>query len=322
MISKRKATILGDVSPEKKGEAEALLQTVDKKLDLFSKDVTALMDGREISFEDKTSIREGAKDILNDIGSIEEMMVDGFPYDVPEQYANLPQLKGRALVEVDVLLDTNGRVIAGMAGNTSTSFFLRSQEGRGANAATSNVDENGILNGRILIVCDGYSAPVTAGNFVDLVNRGFYDGMEVQRADELVVQTGDPDGPASGFVDPDSGELRNVPLEIKRKIDTEPTYEATFEDMGFFLDQPQLPFNAFGTTAMAREQFDPNSASSQFFILLKESELTPTGLNLLDGSFAVFGYVVEGEELLSDIKPGDVIKSATVVQGLDNLVKP
>ena len=146
--------------------------------------------------------------------------------------------------------------------------------------------------------------------------------MEVQRADELVVQTGDPDGPAPGFIDPDSGELRNIPLEIKRKIDTVPTYEATFEDMGFFLDQPQLPFNAFGTTAMAREQFDPNSGSSQFFILLKESELTPTGLNLLDGSFSVFGYVVQGEELLSDIKPGDEIKSAKVLQGLDNLVLP
>ena len=162
----------------------------------FGKDVTSRMDGREISFDDKSEIRQGAKEILQDIGLVEEMMVDGFPYDVPEQYSNLPQLKGRALVEVDVLLDTNGRVIAGMvgicdthshldisssfrikgcfvdqAGNTSTSFFLRSQEGRGASAATSNVDENGILNGKILIVCDGFSAPVTAGNFVDLVNR-------------------------------------------------------------------------------------------------------------------------------------------------------
>eukprot|EP00958_Prasinococcus_capsulatus_P019048 scaffold2295_cov354-Prasinococcus_capsulatus_cf.AAC.2 len=320
------------------------------------------MDGREITFDDKAEIREGAKEILQDVGLVEEMMVDGFPYDVPEEYANLPQLKGRALVEVDVLLDTKGRVIAGMvgrkariakqmltlAGNTSTSFFLRSQEGRGATAATSSVDENGILKGRLLIVCDGFSAPVTAGNFVDLVDRvceatqtirqcefcgtrsnavrvhaaqGFYDGMEIQRADELVVQTGDPDGPASGFVDPNSGELRNIPLEIKRKVDKVPTYEATFEDLGYFLDQPQLPFNAFGTTAMAREQFDPNSGSSQFFILLKESELTPTGLNLLDGSFAVFGYVVDGVELLSDIKPGDVIQSAKVVEGLDNLVR-
>ena len=48
------------------------------------------------------------------------------------------------------------------------------------------------------IVVDGYNAPVTAGNFVDLVQRGFYDGMAIQRADGFVVQTGDPDGPVRG----------------------------------------------------------------------------------------------------------------------------
>lgn len=45
------------------------------------------------------------------------------------------------------------------------------------------------------IVVDGYNAPLTAGNFVDLVDQKFYDGMAVQRADGFVVQTGDPEGP-------------------------------------------------------------------------------------------------------------------------------
>lgn len=58
------------------------------------------------------------------------------------------------------------------------------------------------------IVLDGYNAPVSAGQFLDLVLRGFYDGMEIQRADGFVVQTGDPDGPADGFVDPKTGEIR------------------------------------------------------------------------------------------------------------------
>lgn len=43
------------------------------------------------------------------------------------------------------------------------------------------------------IVVDGYNAPVTAGAFVDLVQKKFYDGMEVQRSDGLVVQTGRPE---------------------------------------------------------------------------------------------------------------------------------
>lgn len=44
------------------------------------------------------------------------------------------------------------------------------------------------------IVVDGYNAPVTAGAFVDLVDQKFYDGMEIQRADGMVVQTGRPEG--------------------------------------------------------------------------------------------------------------------------------
>eukprot|EP00960_Hanusia_phi_P031255 749183-Hanusia_phi.AAC.4 len=58
------------------------------------------------------------------------------------------------------------------------------------------------------VVCDGYTAPINAGAFVDLVNRGFYNGMAVQvfqasslyfflsfvqRSDGFVVQTGDPE---------------------------------------------------------------------------------------------------------------------------------
>lgn len=55
--------------------------------------------------------------------------------------------------------------------------------------------EEGLTGGTMRIVVDGYNAPVTAGNFVDLVQRGFYNNIEVQRADGFVVQFGDPDGP-------------------------------------------------------------------------------------------------------------------------------
>lgn len=84
--------------------------------------------------------------------------------------------------------------------------------------------------------------------------------------------------------------------------DKEPLYEFTLEDLGRFNEQPALPFNAYGTIAMARSEFDNNSASSQFFFLLKESELTPAGSNLLDGRYAVFGYVVDGQDELGKMK--------------------
>ncbi len=62
----------------------------------------------------------------------------------------------------------------------------------------------------LTIVLDGYNAPVSAGSFLDLVERGFYNGMDIQRADGFVVQTGDPDGPGpeEGFRDPKTGEVR------------------------------------------------------------------------------------------------------------------
>lgn len=55
--------------------------------------------------------------------------------------------------------------------------------------------ENGVSGGTMVIVADGFNAPVTAGNFIDLVNRKFYDNMEVQRADGFIVQTGNPGPP-------------------------------------------------------------------------------------------------------------------------------
>lgn len=78
---------------------------------------------------------------------IEEDMVDGFPYEVPEEYRNMPLLKGRATVDMKVKIKDNP--------NLEDCVFR--------------------------IVLDGYNAPVTAGNFVDLVERHFYDGMEIQR---------------------------------------------------------------------------------------------------------------------------------------------
>ena len=87
--------------------------------------------------------------------------------------------------------------------------------------------------------------------------------MDVQRADGFVVQTGDPEGEADGFVDPRTGKVRKVPLEIMVRGDKVPQYGETLEDSGRYREDPALPFNAFGTLAWARAEFDNNSASSQ-----------------------------------------------------------
>ena len=231
--------------------------------------------------KDKENVWIRRAKVLDLVGQLEQLMVQGFPYQVPDEYSSLPQLKGRATVEV-----------------------------------TTN-------KGTITLVVDGYSAPVTAGNFIDLVQRGFYDGLEFIRAeDSYVLQTGDPAGPEQGFIDPSTGKYRAVPLEVLVKGDPSPTYGITLEQAGRYRDEPVLPFSAYGAVAMARPESEVNGGSSQFFFFLFEPELTPAGRNLLDGRYSVFGYLTEGKEVLEKLKEGDKIESAKVIQGAENLVKP
>ena len=174
--------------------------------------------------------------------------------------------------------------------------------------------------GTLVAVADGYNAPLTAGAFVDLVQRGFYDGLPFNRAEDFyVLQTGDPEGPADGFIDPVSKKERPVPLEIRIPSEAIPYYNQTFEDLGLFKAEPVLPFNAKGTLGWAHSDEALDDGSSQFFLFLSEPELTPAGLNLIDGRYAAFGYVVEGLEVLNELSADDKIVSAKVIEGADNL---
>ena len=174
--------------------------------------------------------------------------------------------------------------------------------------------------GELIAVIDGYNAPLTAGAFVDLVQRKFYDGLPFTRAEDFyVLQTGDPGGDAVGYVDPKSGQERRVPLEIRIVGDTAPIYNETFEDVGRYKAEPVLPFATYGTLGLAHSDEHLDDGSSQFFFFLYEAELTPAGLNLVDGRNAAFGYVVEGMDVLHELGVDDRIESATVIEGAENL---
>lgn len=174
--------------------------------------------------------------------------------------------------------------------------------------------------GDLTVVVDGYNAPLTAGAFVDLVQRRFYDGLPFSRAEDFyVLQTGDPEGPAEGFIDPATKAERNVPLEILVPGKAAPFYNQTFEELGLFKAAPVLPFNAKGTLGWAHSDGALDDGSSQFFLFLSEPELTPAGLNLIDGRYAAFGYVVDGFDVLNELTAEDGIVSARVIEGGDNL---
>jgi peptidyl-prolyl cis-trans isomerase B (cyclophilin B) len=164
---------------------------------------------------------------------------------------------------------------------------------------------------QITIELDGNNAPISAGNFVDLVQRKFYDGLTfhrvVRQPQPFVVQGGDPKGNGSGgYIPAGTSAERRIPLEIKPKGATAPVYGQTITDV------PELQHKR-GTIAMARSQ-SPDSASSQFYFTLAD-------IAFLDGNYAVFGKITQGLELIDTIQQGDKITSAKVTQGIENLKK-
>ena len=121
-------------------------------------------------------------------------------------------------------------------------------------------------------------APNTVNNFISLINKGFYNGLIFHRVIKgFMLQGGDPDGNGTG------GPGYSIRGE--------------FASNGFENNLKHTP----GVLSMARSMM-PNSAGSQFFIMHKTSPH-------LDGDYAAFGHVTEGQEvadkIAADAKPVD-----------------
>jgi peptidyl-prolyl cis-trans isomerase B (cyclophilin B) len=164
---------------------------------------------------------------------------------------------------------------------------------------------------QITIEVDGVNAPISAGNFVDLVQSGFYNGLTfhrvVRQPQPFVVQGGDPKGNGTGgYIPSGSSSERRIPLEIKPQGGSAPIYSQTITD------KPVLHHNR-GAIAMARSQ-SPDSASSQFYFTLAD-------IPFLDGNYAVFGKITKGLEVIDTIQQGDKITSAKVTKGAELLKK-
>jgi len=158
------------------------------------------------------------------------------------EFNNLPQLKKRAIVE-----------------------FV-AKKGPEAESSSFNVDGNLFKTAVLRMEIDGYTSPVTAGNFVDLVNKGFYDGMRIQRSDGFVVQTGDPskegrgDGKINGYVPEGKEKVRTVPLEVFVKNDKAPIYGSTFDDDGRGATRPPSPSMPTARSAWRERSTTPTPA--------------------------------------------------------------
>lgn len=204
------------------------------------------------------------------------------PVTIPPAYANLPRLKGKALVEL-----------------TTT-------------------------KGTIDIVVDGDRAPINAGNFVDLIQKGIYTNTPfIRREQGYLIQVSDPKGGnEGGYTDPATGKVRRVPIEIIPEGRSEPIYGKTLTQAGIpittFPEMRHLP----GAVGLAHTEKDANSGSTQFYITYANNEMVNPRGNFLDGRYTVFGYVVDGMNRAQKLAIGDKILSARVVLGAQNLIQP
>ena len=134
-----------------------------------------------------------------------------------------------------------------------------------------NVEINVKDYGVIKLELDSKEAPITVKNFVDLVESGFYDGLTFHRIiDGFMVQGGDPLGNGTGGSD--------------KKIKGEYSANGVKNNIS----------HKRGVISMARNPYDMNSASSQFFIVQQDS-------TYLDGQYAAFGHVTEGMDIVDEI---------------------
>lgn len=133
--------------------------------------------------------------------------------------------------------------------------------------------------GKIICELNTEKASLSATNFIQLAEGHFYDGLTFHRFEPgFVIQGGDPTGSGSG------GPGYTIPAEIGLK-------------------------HTKGALAWARtsDQINPQrrSSGSQFYITL-------TATPFLDGQYTVFGYTIEGFDVVESLRKGDVINSITI----------
>ena len=151
-------------------------------------------------------------------------------------------------------------------GNETSSNPTEKAEPYGIHHAVITVENYG----EIYLELDGNTAPITVKNFVELAKSGFYDGLTFHRIiSGFMIQGGDLEGNGSG------GSDKNITGEFQSNgIENNISHER-------------------GVISMARAK-DPNSASSQFFIMHRTS-------THLDGDYAAFGKVTEGMTVVDKI---------------------
>jgi peptidyl-prolyl cis-trans isomerase B (cyclophilin B) len=136
--------------------------------------------------------------------------------------------------------------------------------------------------------------PMTAANFLNLAQRGYYDGIKFHRViPNFMIQGGDPTGTGSGgpgykFADETTRELKHSKPGVFSMANSDPQSKVAYSN-------------------------PPNGSNgSQFFV-------THVPTDWLDGKHTVFGEVTKGQDVVNAIKQGDKIKSIDVLDSTADL---
>ena len=176
----------------------------------------------------------------------------------------MKKLLSYALVFTMLLMGLSG------CGDSATETKDATQKGTDYSSGTHHAEIKVKDYGTIKLELDADTAPITVENFAKLANEKFYDGLTFHRIiSGFMIQGGDPNGDGTGgSKETIKGEFSGNGVENKIS-------------------------HKRGVISMARSQ-DPNSASSQFFIMHQDS-------TYLDGEYAAFGKVTEGIEIVDKI---------------------
>ena len=160
-------------------------------------------------------------------------------------------------------------------------------------------DEIAVVNtsqGTIRVQLAGKDAPIHVGNFVELAQKGYYDGLKFHRyVPGFVIQGGCP-------------YTRDMTPEEVARGERGPQGRPGTGGPGHYIkgEWRTNPNNSHedGALAMARSQ-DPDSAGSQFYFCLGPQ-------HGLDFNYTVFGQTIEGIDVIGKLRAGDVIESITI----------
>lgn len=181
----------------------------------------------------------------------------------------------------------------------------------------------------VRVIVDGVNYPMSGGSFIELCKKGVYDNLPVKSDVYDVPELDDVVFPSAierltlgsfpaGYRDPVTNSLRRIPLEVFRieKNGTRQTVFGAARNTAVFTKaDPVHSLSTPGAIALLHNLGDRNGASASFFTPRPTVPLSAPLIERIDKRFAIFGFVVQGLDVLTDLRDDDLLVSAQVEPG-------